>query len=216
MKGERELALAAAGEEIVYLDEGNLTETDKFARELFSTVAALNQSGEIDETTVEELTTSLALEIQTPVQRKVFTMADLKITSDNSTASYQKYSTDTDKIFIGKYPFDEKVIDILQRFSESGEDGSPTILAELDPVIKNLITMVEGMATVKVPAEIATNHLDVTNGLQKILENLEDFRNFEKDPIRTFGAASALPGSLAELDQSILAELRAIQSNMEQ
>ena len=37
----------------------NLTETDKFSRELFSTIASLNQNGVMDRTTIDKISSSL-------------------------------------------------------------------------------------------------------------------------------------------------------------
>ena len=195
--------------------EENLTQTDKFARELFSTVAALSQSGEIDDNTVAQITDSLASQIQNPVQRKVYTMADLKVTQDNSTQAFQKYSDDTDKIFIGRYPFDEKVADILQRFSEGGEDGDAAVLSELDPIIKNLKEMVDGMTTVNVPSEISNFHLAITNNLEKVFENLSDIRTLDSDPVLSMGAINTYPDNLAALNESVIAELKAFANRFE-
>src|SRR3989344_1932573 len=61
-----------------------LTETDKFSRELFSTIATLSQAGEINQETVEKLSNSLVEQIKAPSVQKVFLMSDLKIIQDNS------------------------------------------------------------------------------------------------------------------------------------
>ena len=209
MKAERVAGAEASGE-ISYAEEGSLTQTDKFARELFTTVVALSQAGDVDDGTVADITASLATQIQNPAQRKVFTSADLKIISDNSTQSFMNYSNDTDKIFVGKYPFDEKVADILIKFSEGEGEGDAAVLVELDPIIKNLAGMVTGMTTINIPSEIATYHLAVTNSLEKIYENLSDIRLIDSDPVLSIGAISTYSDNLEALDTSIVAELKAI------
>ena len=214
LKAER-MANAESGEEISYTDDENLTQTDKFARELFSTVVALNQTGEIDDNTVQQITDSLTLQIQNPVQRKVFTMTDLKVTNDNSLATYKKYSDDTDIIFQNKYPFDEEVANTLQKFISEGEDPDANILIELDPVIKNLGEMVEGMTKINVPSSIATLHLDITNALQRVMENLSDIRAFDSDPITTIGAINQYVENLDALDVSIINELKEIENKFQ-
>ncbi|OGI92729.1 hypothetical protein A2933_00730 [Candidatus Nomurabacteria bacterium RIFCSPLOWO2_01_FULL_46_18] len=214
LKAER-MANAESGEEISYTDDENLTQTDKFARELFSTVVALNQAGEIDDNTVQQITDSLTLQIQNPVQRKVFTMTDLKVTNDNSLATYKKYSDDTDIIFQNKYPFDEEVANTLQKFISEGEDPDANILIELDPVIKNLGEMVEGMTKINVPSSIATLHLDITNALQRVMENLSDIRAFDSDPITTIGAINQYVENLDALDVSIINELKEIENKFQ-
>ena len=203
MKAER-IANAEASGEISYTEDENLTETDKFARELFTTVAALNQTGEIDDATIEDITTSLALQIQTPVQRKVFTLADLKVTSDNSVPAYEKYGGSLVEIFQGRYPFQEHVTNVLQKFSEGGEDADPAILAELDPTIKNLSVMLDNMTTITVPSETSSYHLALTNALEEVFENLSDLRKFESDPVLAFNAINQYLENQEELDSQLL------------
>ena len=62
----------------------NLTETDKFSRELFSTIAALSQNGAMDQATIDKISSSLAEHIQNSAPRKVFTLSDIKIIKDDS------------------------------------------------------------------------------------------------------------------------------------
>ncbi len=50
--------------------EENLTETDKFSRELFTTIVALNQTGGLDQNTVDKLSSSLIQQIQNPAIKK--------------------------------------------------------------------------------------------------------------------------------------------------
>lgn len=191
-------AEASAGE------EENLTQTDKFARELFSTVAALNQTGEINDTTVEELSNSLATQIQNPIQRKIFTLSDLKVTSDNSVAAYEKYVASLVQIFQNRYPYDEQVLNVLQKFSEGGEDADPVILSELDPTISNLSEIVDGMTTMDVPSDISSYHLDLTNDFEAVLENLGDIRELGNDPIRAYGAINQYPLNQEEVENQLI------------
>ena len=184
--------------------EENLTQTDKFARELFTTIAALNQSGEIDENTVEELTNSLATQIQNPVQRKVFTISDLKISSDSSKEAITVYDKATDKIFLNKYPFDEQVANTLQKFVEADESTATSVLVELDPTLKNLSEIIADMQELAVPSILANFHLDITNNLEKILENLNDIQNFESDPLAAIGAVNEYLKNQEQLNNVVI------------
>ena len=65
-------------------DIANLTQTDKFSRELFSTVVALNQAGIINQATIDKLSGSLAEQIKNSPQRKTYKIPDIKIINDSS------------------------------------------------------------------------------------------------------------------------------------
>jgi len=190
MKVERGMNLGEDGSSYANDDEENLTQTDKFARELFSTVAALNQTGEVDDGTVADLTDTLAAEIKNSAQGKIFTIADLKITTDNSKENYNKYAKTLGNALQGKYPFDEEVTRTLQGFSEGGDDGDLVVLAELDPVLSNLSEVIKEISEMEIPSEISGYHLDLVNDFQVVFENLTDLKQMDTDPLRSYTATN--------------------------
>ncbi len=173
----------------VAIDEENLTKTDKFSRELFSTVATLNQTGELDQTTVDKLTTSLSDQIKNNTQRKVFLLSDLKMAKDDSIQAYQAYSNAINVISI-KDPIDGNAIDILQEFANDGENANVAALDKLEPIVKQTTVFMNDMAKMSVPSSLAQPHLDTLNALEKIIENLTDVGLFDTDPIVAMGAMS--------------------------
>ena len=199
MKAER-IANAESNGEISYTDEENLTQTDKFARELFSTVAALNQSGEIDDNTVAQITDSLATQIQNPVQRKIFTMADLKVTGDSSQVSLETYANAVVGLY-QRYPVTGNVVDVLNQLSET-EDNTQ-ILSQLSPGINQMKNFVDGMTKVNAPAVIASSHLEVINSLQVLIENMEDIQLFDTDSLATLGALSQYENNVDRFNTAV-------------
>lgn len=175
--------------EILSLDEENLTQTDKFSRELFATVATLNQTGQMDEATVEKLSTSLAEQIKNSTTKKVFLISETNVESDNSSVAYQNYSNALDSIY-QQYPPKGNVLEILQEFIGDGEDVNIDALIKLDPIIKQTSMFMNGMVKISVPSGIAQKHLNVINGLERVVENLNDLKLFESDTIVSMGAMS--------------------------
>lgn len=86
-------------------DDSNLSQTDKFSRELLSTVASLEESGAIDENgnmdqaTQDQLSNSLINSIQNTPQRKIYQLSDIKIINDNSVAAVKKYNNALNNVF---------------------------------------------------------------------------------------------------------------------
>lgn len=192
-------AASARGTVSIEREPENLTETDKFSRELFSTVATLNQAGAMDPATVEQLGSSLAEHIQNSVPRKIFVATDIQTINDDAPATIQNYSDTLDVIY-KKYPINKGVNTVLQEFLVDGENVDVNALAELTPIINQLNKIVSETIKVKVPKSIAFLHLDFVNSLQRLSENLSDIRLYESDVIVTLSAISQYERNLDALD----------------
>ena len=177
----------------------NLTETDKFAREFFSTVNALNQSGTMDQATVDKLSGSLAEHIKNSTPRKIFTLADIKVSSGDDFQSIQNYNDALNNVF-GKYSLSYTAIDVFQKFIGDGNTINAGALTELDPIILQLNQKIDGLVKMEVPQSVALLHLDFINGLEKVAENLSDIRFFETDVIVALTGISQYETSINSLN----------------
>jgi hypothetical protein len=164
----------------------NLTETDKFSRELFSTIASLSQSGAMDEATAEQPSNDLMEKMRNSAPAKVFTLSDIKTTNDNSVAAITKYINlvnTLDNNLIKKYPAKGTVTKILQKFVIDENNVDVSVLKDLDPNIKQAQEGISGMLKIFVPSELAQIHLDLINATERLMENMMDFQLFETDPV---------------------------------
>lgn len=178
----------AAGTDNTPAQDGDLTETDKFSREFFATVAVLNQNGQMDQETVEKLADSLEENIKNSGQRKIFYITDLQIVENETTPAIENYVNNLGATF-RNHTLTVSVADILQESME-GEDIDVLVLNKLDPVIKHLKGIVEEMAVMKIPKSISTLHLDAINKFQKLTENLSDIKLVDTDIVVAIGAIS--------------------------
>jgi hypothetical protein len=170
-------------------DPETLTKTDKFSQELFTTVAALSQSGELDQMSIDQISESLKEQIQTKTIRVVFTVDDITVVNDNSIEAIKAYDAVTTNIS-SKYQLEIDPIFILEEsMMESGEMDSE-VLAKLDPLIVKLEAKIEGYKNMKVPSEFTQPHLSLMNAMQRLAENLIDIRNLENDSLVALGAIS--------------------------
>ncbi|OGI63209.1 hypothetical protein A2818_00175 [Candidatus Nomurabacteria bacterium RIFCSPHIGHO2_01_FULL_40_12] len=163
-------------------DTENLTETDKFSREFFATIATLNQNGAMDQETIEKLSSSLAEHIQNSPPRKVFVLADMKIKNDNSLQAIKNYDNTLNNIY-KKYPVKENVMNVLQRFIVDQDNVDSSALLELDPIIEQTKKIIDAMVKMEVPQSFASLHLEFVNGLQNSTENLTDIKLYDSDVI---------------------------------
>ena len=183
--------------------EENLTQTDKFSRELFSTMVALNQNGAIDQETIDKLSASLAEQIQNPVIRKVFLISDIKVVKDNSDQAIINYLKTFDDIH-KKYPdLSYSTLDVLQEFMVNENDVNVKALTKLGPIIEQNNKIISALTKMDVPQSMSTAHLDIINSLERLGENAVDIQFFDTDPIMALGSISQYENNVAQLETSL-------------
>jgi len=168
----------------------NLTETEKFSRELFSTVASLNQNGVMDQAMAEKISSSLSEQIKNSAPKKVFLYSDIKIINTNSAKAIQTYKDTLINIFEKNKMPSYTAMDVLQKFIVDENSVDASVLTALDPIIKSTKGIVEALAKMSVPQSLAFAHIDFLNGWEKIMENLSDIRLYDTDPVLSLGGIS--------------------------
>ncbi|MDQ5922856.1 MAG: hypothetical protein QG644_564 [Patescibacteria group bacterium] len=181
-------------------EEENLTETDKFSREVFTTVATLSQSGTLTQETLDGLGSSLAQQIENPTVSKVFLFSDIKTTGNNTAESARIYLNSLDSIFkqqplLYKNGYDGMVYtinvtfsDVLQKYLLDPE--SDKAFSGLTQITKEIESTIKSMKGLTVPSGLSVIHLDILNSFQRILENMTNTKLAIKDPIVAMGGAS--------------------------
>jgi hypothetical protein len=184
---------ANGGSGTTITDDSKLSQTDQVSREFFATVASLQESGAIDangnmsQATQDQITNSLINNIQNSPQRKIYQLSDIKIVNDNSVSAVKKYNNALNNVF-PKTPIKNSVADILQKFApdDTGNNADPSVLSELNPIIKQMTDSLNGMLAAPVPQALATLHLYMINYTEGMIENLNDVQQYNTDPIVAF------------------------------
>lgn len=182
--------------------EEKLTKTDKFSRELFSSVAALNQNGAMDQTTAENISASLADKIKNSVPRKVYTISDVIVAKNDLFTTIKNYSDNLNNAY-KKYPINGSVLDVLQKFIVDENSVDASVLKELDPIIKQTQSLIGEIVKISVPQSIIPLHLDLLNGMERVLENIKDISLYESDAIIALGGISKYEENTALLESAI-------------
>jgi len=172
---------------------------------------AIDQNGNMDPTTESNLVNSLEDSIQNSPQRKIYALTDLNITNDTSASAELKYVSTFHNLY-PKNVVDYTILDVLRKFApdSTGNNADPSVLPELDPIIKQFSGLETGMLAMPVPQPLATAHLNIINALEGILENLNDIQLYNTDPIVALGGISKyeanntlLNSALGELTNTI-------------
>ncbi len=181
----------------------NLTQTDKLSRDIFSSVAATSQDGQtIDQSTIDQMGSSLAENIQSSAPRKVFTAADLTTTTDDKK-SLQKYSDAGSNLLYDKNASNYSVIDVLQKFLGDGTNVDSSALLELNPIIAKTNNVIKGLAAMSVPKSLVVLHLNILNAFEALSENLSDIQLYDTDAVVAFKGINQYQTSVANLTSSI-------------
>jgi len=167
-----------------------LTQTDQFSRELFATIATLNQNGQMDQATIDKLSSSLAEHIKNSAPRKVYKLSDLKAVKDDSVQSVKDYNDTLNNIIDKKYPIKNSVTEVLQKFIINENNVDESVLPELDPIIKQKNKIIADMAKMSVPQSLSLLHLGLLNALQRLSENINDIKLYDTDVIVALGGIS--------------------------
>lgn len=186
-------------------DEGyteNLTETEKFSREFFSTIVTLNQNGVMDEEMMERISNSLSEHIQNPITRKIFSPADIKTVNGNSYQDAKNYADALNNAYL-KNPISGKVFDILEKFIIDENNVDESVLVKLDPIIKQTNNLIEAILKINVPESLVLEHLEFLNALERVVENTEDIRLYSTDIILSLGGISQYDKNITLLDSSL-------------
>jgi hypothetical protein len=168
----------------------NLTQTDKFSQELMATVTTLSQNGGMDQATANSLGASLAQQIQNTTARKVYTPSDIKINNNPTYADIRKYNDAFSKVLYQKESVTYTATDVLQEFMGDGNSENVSALSKLDPIIQETNKVMNELLKISVPQSLATLHLSFINAIEKLVENLNDLKLYDKDPIVALGAIS--------------------------
>ncbi|MDE2399482.1 MAG: hypothetical protein KGL67_00495 [Patescibacteria group bacterium] len=179
----------------------NLTQTDQLSRELFSSVAALNQAGGIDQNAVDQLSNSLASKIQNGEARKMFVYSDVRVGKSDSVQAIKNYNTTLNNIY-SKYPMKYTIGDVLQKFIIDQNNVDESVLPQFDPIIKQTNNIINDMSKMDVPPSLAYLHLDTLNKLEKVYENVTDIRQYSTDIVVAMSGISQYQTSADNLVSS--------------
>ncbi len=190
------------------------TMTGQLSKELFSTIATLNQTGAVDQDTVDTLSAKLAEKIQNPLNIRTYTMSDIKISTSDDKQSVKAYNDALNKIY-AKYPVKTTFFDVLDKFIIDEDTVDESALKDLDFLIKQTTNIKNETIKIPVPASLAILHLNVLNAMEKVIDNMSSVKFYDTDIVVAMGGivqysenASALESAVGELDLKINQRLK--------
>lgn len=185
--------------------ESDLTDTEKFSRELFVKIIAASKTpaGVNSADYSAYLSSTLQHEVETnrPIE---FTSENFKTTADGSPAALASYGNAVAAILTEKpaKPLEHELV-IVER---AAQDGSESELAKLDDNIAEYRLLEGKLAALAVPKPALAAHLALVNSIADMIWSLSSMRFVLSDPIK------AIPGISKYLDneEGFLNSIRAL------
>ena len=164
-------------------DDNNLTETEKFAREFFTSYAAMKASGTVDADTINNFSNALGQKIIDPTLVDRYSLTDIKTNNDNSKESYLKYYKAVEESFNSykaKGLGDELGI-------VDGQIASSSVVVEnqdkLTPIAEAYQNFASDIMKITVPSNLAQEHLTIANSANNTGVSVLSMNKIISDPI---------------------------------
>jgi len=134
---------------------------------------------------------------------EIITLERINIYSNNSELAVRKYGNAVAELMYA-YPVPENIRDEMTILNDALLKNNPEILGELKTIIAAYETMLEGMLTIPVPSDFATEHLALTNVYQSLIVDLGAFSGVFDDALPTLVRLRRYPEDADRLYTSII------------
>ncbi len=185
------------------------TETEGLSRRLFAEYLTLKKDGSLDDETKTQIIERFINDL--PGQdgaKDPFTLADLKISKDNSASAYRRYGNILGLLVAEMTkPVNEEELEI---FSRAVETNNNEILKKLDPAKETFRGIASTISLMEVPSGLAENHLTLLNSLVGAYYSLSAMQEVNNDPALALGGLNAyqyevevITGSFKVISQAV-------------
>lgn len=170
------------------VDETKLTETDKFARQFFSSYSAMKSSGQIDGDTINSFSNALGQKIVNPNLIDRYTETDVKINTTDDKTTRQKYYKDVKNLFqqYKGYGLGEEIDIISKGLAENSANGTAdntatySKLATIGSAYQNFAKKIMELS---VPQSLTDYHLRISNSANDTGISVINMQKIVSDPI---------------------------------
>ncbi|MEK7180682.1 MAG: hypothetical protein AAB706_04350, partial [Patescibacteria group bacterium] len=165
--------------------DGDLTLTDKFARDFFAIYASQKALGKTPDPNLEKTLIDNFLQSNLDVKNKiVYGISDIRVGKDTTEKALKAYGNNIGVILI-KYGNIMTVADTLLVVKNSMESGNKKELEKLNSLILSYRGVVSDLLLLNVPSILISEHLDFINNAQALVEDAEEMKYIFDDPIKS-------------------------------
>jgi len=163
----------------------NLTETDKFAQQFFASLSAMKQNGQIDQTTINNVSTSLGQNIVDPNLVDTYTEKDITLSENDGVSEQNTYYTNAKKLFeTYKKEGLGSELEIVSEIVSSGKvENEQDAIDKLTNIANAYQKFAQKMLELKVPESLAQYHIRIINSANNTGISVRNMIKIIDDPI---------------------------------
>jgi len=173
-------ALTQSGGITVPDDSKAITENEILSREFFATIVSLQQTGSLNEESLNSVSSSIGQKIEAVPIEDVYTKKDLVIKSDSAAANKAYY--DAYGALVTKYE-NADIGSELTLISQGLGNNDPQALYAAKTVAAAYISFADEFIKIPVPNSLSTIHLDLSNNYYKVGQSIQGLVQVISDPI---------------------------------
>ena len=170
------------------VNETKLTETEKFAREFFSSYSAMKSSGQIDSDTINSFSNALGQKIVNPSLIDYYKETDIKTSALDNFATKQKYYQDMQNLFksyqsVGLGDELDIISKELASNSANGTAGNIDQDSKLSTIANAYQDFAKKIMEMSVPSSFVQYHLQIANTSNNTGISVSSMGKIIDDPI---------------------------------
>jgi hypothetical protein len=175
-------------EENTSVEEQKLTETEKFAREFFTSYTAMKSSGQVDSDTINSFSNALGQKIIDPNLIDRYSETDIKINSTDDSITKQKYYENMKKLF-QSYQADglgDELSIISNNLTLNSANGATDNTAQnnkLSTIASAYQDFAQKTMEMSAPQSLAQYHLRIANSSNNTGISVSGMTKMTDDPI---------------------------------
>jgi hypothetical protein len=181
------------------ITEADLSETDKFSRELFAKYIGAKQN-QSDPRFDDLITNVLEKNIVTQATTS-YKVSDLTIIIGEQPAVLKAYGNAMGSLLTRKEP--TKLEHELVIVDRAVKNDTPEELLKLNANIDAYRAIEEGLLAIEVPEIFAETHLALLNAVHTIIRNIEGMKLVWSDPVKATGLVSSYPEASEQFVKSL-------------
>lgn len=166
---------------VLNLDDSKIiSENELISREFFATIISLQQTGNINEESINSVSDAIGQKIEAAPIADLYTSNSLSIENDTESAT-RKYFESFSNLII-KYE-DEDIGSELTLISQGLGNNDPQALYAAKTVASAYRSFGEELINLPVPSSLADAHLRIANNYEKTAQSIEGLTQILSDPI---------------------------------
>lgn len=172
--------LSQSGEIIQNDDSRTITNNEILSRELFATIVSLQQTGDINDESIQSIASAIGEEVKANPIPSVYTKEDLTLKNDSEAANYAYYKAF--EALVTKYE-DRDIGSELTLISQGLGSNDPQALLAATTVAEAYRSFAKELVKIAVPISIYPIHLSLVNNYDKTGQSIDGLTRTLIDPI---------------------------------